>query len=97
MDGKAGTPINDLLKVAPPALTQLAKKNGGVFPIARIYETIDGRRDIKAHGERDMPIWGNRFLAEGAPAQDDYPYNPELFVRSRILAVIDYIYRIQEK
>lgn len=96
-DGKAQTQALDILKVAPPDLRQLTKKNGGVFPMARVYETIDGRLAIKAHGTRDMPIWGQRFSVEAAPVYDDFPYNPEAYVRARILGLIEYISRLQEK
>jgi mono/diheme cytochrome c family protein len=96
-DGKAQTQIIDILKVAAPDLSQLAKKNGGVFPLARVYETIDGRLSIKAHGSREMPIWGQRYSVEAAPAYDDYPHNAEAHVRARILGIVDYIYRLQGK
>lgn len=96
-DGKAQTQALDILKVAPPDLRQLAKKNGGVFPMERVYQSIDGRLAIKSHGSRDMPMWGQRYSTEAAPRYDDYPYNPEMFARARILGVVDYIYRLQEK
>jgi mono/diheme cytochrome c family protein len=96
-DGKAQTQALDILKVAPPDLRLLAKKNGGVFPMARIYEVIDGRLVMKGHGTRDMPIWGQRYIAEAAPSYDDYAYNAEVSARARILGLIDYIYRLQEK
>lgn len=96
-DGKGQTQVTDILKVAPPDLRQLSKKNGGVFPMARVYETIDGRLAVKAHGSRDMPIWGQRFSVEAAPIYDDFPYDAEAFVRARILGLIEYIYRLQEK
>ena len=96
-DGKAQTQAMDILKVAPPDLRQLSKKNGGVFPMARVYETIDGRVDVKSHGTRDMPIWGQRYSVEAAPMYDDYQFNAEVAARGRILGLIDYLYRIQAK
>lgn len=96
-DGKARTPAVEFLKVAPADLSGLAKRNGGVFPMARVYETIDGRLAVKEHGNRDMPIWGQRYTVEAAPAYDDYPHNAEVYVRSRILSLIDYLYRLQVK
>lgn len=96
-DGKAQTQIIDVLKVAPPSLNQISKRNGGVFPIARLYETIDGRLNIKSHGTREMPIWGKRYSAEAVPGYDDYPHNREVYVRTRIVSLIDYIYRMQDK
>lgn len=96
-DGRAQTQALDILKAAPADLRVLAKKNGGVFPLARVYEVIDGRAELKAHGSRDMPIWGLRYATEAAPAYDDFVYRPELYVRARILAIVDYLYRIQVK
>jgi mono/diheme cytochrome c family protein len=86
-----------LLKSPAANLTVLSKNNGGVFPFARVYDTIDGRPLITSHG-RDMPIWGNRYSTDANNRLwDDYPTNSESFVRSRILALIDYINRLQQK
>ena len=54
------------LKATPPALTVLAKKNNGVFPVGAVYETIDGRKSVSAHSTREMPIWGIRYLPDSA-------------------------------
>ena len=104
-DGKGNGPVSAELKVTPPDLTALAKKNNGVFPFNSVYEIVDGRKTVVAHGTRDMPIWGNRYVPQ--PNKAVIPrssenvlsqfYDPELIVRMRILAVIDYLNRIQEK
>ena len=86
-----GTLVSSL-KVAPPDLTLLAKKNGGEFPIKRMYDVIDGRTKIAAHRSRDMPIWGTRYSAN-APQN----YNQAAYVRTRIINLIDYLQRIQQK
>ena len=99
-DGKGTGAINDLLKKAPTDLTTLAKKNDGVFPVEHIYAVIDGRAVVKAHGDRDMPAWGNRYSKETSKAAEyymDVPYDMEMYTRSRILALIDYLSRIQVK
>ena len=90
----------DILKTAPTDLTTLSKKNGGVFPFERVYSVIDGRQMVKGHGTRDMPIWGQDFSLERAKADEHFagmPYNMEMYVRARILALIDYLNRIQVK
>ena len=46
------------LTTKPADLTTLARKNGGVFPAARVREVIDGREEVAQHGDRDMPVWG---------------------------------------
>ncbi len=96
-DGKGKGPFADLLKVGVPDLTTLSKRNGGVFPAARVYDVIDGREAVKAHGSREMPIWGAHLTVRAAPQYDDYPYESEAFVRARILTLIDYLYRMQVK
>jgi hypothetical protein len=58
---------------------------------------IDGREVVKAHGTRDMPIWGKHYSANAAPRYDDYAYNPEAAARGRILLLMDYLYRLQVK
>jgi mono/diheme cytochrome c family protein len=104
-DGTGTGPVSAGLKVPPPDLTVLAKKNNGVFPFNSVYEIIDGRKTVVAHGTRDMPIWGDRYAPEPTRALIPRPsenilslfYDPETVVRMRILAVIDYLNRIQEK
>jgi mono/diheme cytochrome c family protein len=57
-DGKGKGPVSEQLKVPPPDLTMLAKKNNGVFPTNAVYETIDGLQTMPAHGTREMPNLG---------------------------------------
>jgi mono/diheme cytochrome c family protein len=95
-DGKGGAYV-DFLKVTPPDLSQLSKKNGGVFPLERVYNVIDGRQEVKAHGPRDMPIWGRDYQIKAGEYYVDVGYDPEAYVRGRILALIDYLNRLQAK
>lgn len=92
-DAKGNGPVADSLKVKVPDLTILAKNNGGVFPFARVYDVIDGREAVAAHGPRDMPVWGNEYWQEGAGASGREATQPELgsYVRGRIIALIGYI------
>jgi mono/diheme cytochrome c family protein len=96
--GKGDGPFAEImLKSRVADLTVLSMNNKGVFPFIWVYEVIDGRQQVKAHGTREMPIWGNVYAAKGAPNYDDYPYDTESFVRGRILALIDYLNRLQAK
>ena len=95
-DLKGGAYV-DFLKVSPPDLTLLSKKNGGVFPLERVYAVIDGRQEVKAHGPRDMPIWGRDYQIKAGEYYIDMNYDPEAFVRGRIFALIDYLNRMQAK
>ena len=95
--GKGDGPYKPYLTSIATDLTKLSKANGGVFPYQRVYDTIDGRLEVKAHGPRDMPIWGADYLSKSAGDYTDVPYVPEVYVRSRIMALTEYIYRLQEK
>jgi mono/diheme cytochrome c family protein len=50
--------VAPVLRIAPPDLTEIAKRHGGEFPENKIYQIIDGRVPTTAHGTRDMPVWG---------------------------------------
>lgn len=94
--GQGNGPFAALLKKAPPDMTQLSKQNGGVLPINRLYEVIEGV-GIASHGSRDMPIWGRAYRIQAAEYYMDTPYDPEAFVRTRILSLVEYINRLQVK
>ena len=44
-----------------------------------------------------MPVWGNAYRVEAAQHYFEWPYDVEGYVRARILALIEYIDRLQEK
>jgi mono/diheme cytochrome c family protein len=96
MDGKGNGPYSDLLKKSPPNLTTLSKNNGGIFPMDRLYQNITGD-NIKAHGSRDMPIWGMEYRVEAANRYMESSYDPDAYVRVRVLALLEYLYRLQIK
>ncbi len=62
--GKGNGPFAGWLKKPSADLTKIQKENNGVFPFDRIYQVIDGRADVAAHGSRDMPIWGETYKRE---------------------------------
>ena len=95
LSGKGEGSFGEVLKVNMPDLTLIAKRNGGIFPVDRVKMAIDGRATPRAHGTSEMPIWGTRYSAEAAPRHDDYRYDPEAFVQVRVLALVDYLYRLQ--
>ncbi len=95
--GKGDGPVKPYLTKSAPDLTMLAKNNGGVMPVAKLYATIEGSREATAHGTAEMPVWGYEYRVQAAQHYMDTPYDPEVYVRTRILALIDYIYRLQAK
>jgi mono/diheme cytochrome c family protein len=96
VSGKGGGPLGELLKRSASDLTTLQKRNGGIFPMARVYDTIEGG-GVAEHGTRDMPVWGREFSIKAAEYYIDVPYNQEAYVRARILALVEYLSRLQAK
>lgn len=101
--GKGDGPYMTWLVKPASDLTTLAKANRGVFPVQRVYEIIDGRSMAATgpHGSREMPVWGARYSAEASYyfsyAEVPGPYDAEAVARSRILALVEYINRLQVK
>jgi hypothetical protein len=72
-----------------PDLTQFSTRNGGVFPSVRLARVIDGR-DVAAHGIREMPVWGDAFVASpGRLTQQQ--------VNDGIQAIVKYLAGIQKR
>jgi mono/diheme cytochrome c family protein len=97
--GKGDGWFSEYLKRRPPSLTQLQKNNGGVFPFDRVYQVIDGRQVVQVHGPREMPVWGGVYRVESDTVYDSYLgqyFADDGMVRARILALIEYISRLQE-
>jgi hypothetical protein len=100
LSGKGDGPFAQQLKsgTVVPNLTELSKRNNGVFSFMRVYQIIDGTQSVTAHGPREMPIWGPRYKSEvGESVYDDYRADVEAFARARILALTEYVYRLQVK
>ncbi|MEQ1575036.1 MAG: c-type cytochrome [Vicinamibacterales bacterium] len=86
--GRGDGAMAEHLRRSPPDLTRYTQRNGGVFPTARVTRIVDGR-DVAAHGDRTMPVWGDAFSTrEGLSASA---------VSQRIAAIVRYIEGIQER
>ena len=99
MSGKGDGPRAKTLEKQPADLTKLAEKNGGVFPVVRVYGVIDGRVEGWIHGTRDMPVWGDLYTRE-LKARIPREFPPEVInglVRARILEMIEYLLTLQGK
>lgn len=94
VSGKGQGPLVEFLKRSPPDLTLLAKNNQGVLPMNRLYEVIEGA-DVPGHGARDMPVWGRDYRIKDGEYYGEVPYDSAALVRSRILALLEYINRLQ--
>lgn len=100
LSGKGDGPQAPILLTKPADLTVLAKSNGGVFPTQRVYEIIDGRREVAAHGPRTMPVWGRQFQVDVPDVPQGVPAGTfgfrETTVHDKIQALIDYLVRLQD-
>ena len=81
----------------PTNLTLLAKNNGGKFPMMEVIGIVRGDQPIAAHGTREMPVWGRDYSVKAAEYYVDVPYSQEGYVRARILALCEYINRLQTR
>jgi mono/diheme cytochrome c family protein len=78
------------LKKRPADLTQIAQRNGGVFPNDKVAKAIDGRQPRSQHGPTDMPAWGDVLAKSSAsPGAEN--------TAARIDALVKYLQELQAK
>lgn len=85
---KGDGPVAQYLRVEPTDLTLLAENNEGKFPADRVVASIDGREEVRTHGSREMPIWGDALLRPGP--------HPEAKVQQKIEALVAYLRSLQK-
>jgi mono/diheme cytochrome c family protein len=91
-DAQGDGPVAALMKVRVPDLTLLAKLDGGEFPAEDIRRAIDGRWDRRAHGARDMPVWGWQLY--DISSKNDAQERQE--VDSMIDRLVEYLRSVQQ-
>jgi hypothetical protein len=100
-------PLADTLKVRPTDLTVISKKNDGHFPYTMLRKTIEGRELglARAHGPREMPVWGPIFSQEpesptpggsGGDYSGSFAQCVNLAASARVMNIVDYIESIQK-
>jgi mono/diheme cytochrome c family protein len=94
-DAKGKGPYAEQLKKPLPDLTTLARRNGGVFPVTKTYEAIEGAGG--GHGTREMPVWGLDYTIQASEQLPDLPYNQAVYVRTRIMSLLEYLNTLQVK
>ena len=76
------------MRVNVPNLRTLTMRSGGTFPADAVAAYIDGRELQAAHGDRQMPVWGDVFRG---PEQG----TAQRVVRRRIAALVEFIETLQ--
>ena len=94
--GKGDGNMAQFLIKKPTDLTALAKNTGkGEYPFLRVFQVVDGRAVVAGHGDRAMPVWGDRYKKE---ASEKYgSFGSETATRGRVLELVYYIQSIQQK
>lgn len=94
VSGKGDGTIAEFLTITAPDLTQLSRMSAGKFPRDRLREVIDGRAEVRIHGPRDMPVWGDWFDVEARDPDTDSETRA-IIVRDRIESLLNYIETLQ--
>ena len=89
--GEGDGPVASALSTRPSNLRLLSARYGSPLPEDQIAMFIDGRVDVKAHGPRDMPVWG-----ETAWANPEGTSGPSQ-VKSWVAKVVAYLQSIQKR
>lgn len=89
-EGRGNGPMAGEMKVAPSDLTLIRMKGGGKLNDTRLREVIDGRVMVRAHGSRDMPVWGYRFSRDRKQGEPR-----EQVSRAQTHALADYVVSLQ--
>lgn len=100
LGGKGDGPLSETFRTKAADLTTLAKRNEGVFPAQRVYEIIDGRQEVAAHGPRAMPVWGRDYRSHvpDVTLGDVQIYGlKDAVAHNKLVALVDYLHRLQVK
>lgn len=86
---RGGGPASRNLDTVAPDLTTIRERRGE-FPVAYVRDTIDGRGIMRAHGTREMPVWGRELWAE-----EGGDIVAQTSVRDAIDRLVDYLRSVQ--
>ena len=87
--GRGDGPLTETLKIRPADLTRPCKEHGGELSVERTSAAIDGREEIRAHGTREMPVWGIGLRDLGRDTDQEGE------VRAKILDLIAFLKTLQ--
>jgi mono/diheme cytochrome c family protein len=87
LTGEGDGPVASSLITPPANLRRLSERFGNPLPEDQVARYIDGQAEVKAHGPRDMPVWGRRFFYK--------PGGNERRARQWIAELVAYLQSIQ--
>jgi mono/diheme cytochrome c family protein len=88
--------LAELLTVKVTDLTQIKKENDGKFPSDDVAKSVDGREQIRGHGMKEMPVWGDVFKTSAGTAAAEDEDGGEERARAKIRELVAYLETIQE-
>jgi nucleotide-binding universal stress UspA family protein/mono/diheme cytochrome c family protein len=83
-------PLASSMTRKPANLTEIASRNGGLYPSELVFRTIDGKRPVRGHGGADMPVWGDAFARSRDGGDPDR-------VKRMIQSLVDFLETIQAR
>lgn len=83
---------SSLFTKTPPNLTLLAKNNDGVFPEEKVLAVVKGENPVAAHGEREMPVWGEILDLPKEPTVET-----DTIADSKLTSVVYFLKSIQKE
>ena len=91
-EGRGDGPVAPALVTPPSDLTRIAQRNGGRFTADTVQRFIDGREVRRAHGPRDMPVWGRQLYFSAT--EDDRAARAH--ADAQIARIVEYLRSIQQ-
>lgn len=88
--GKGDGIIAPLMTPKPTNLTLIAKQHGGEFDAMAVYKSVSGAGMPKAHGDSEMPVWGEELRHEVGGGD---PRTAEV----TLVKIVNYLRSIQQK
>ncbi|WP_137702907.1 c-type cytochrome [Marimonas lutisalis] len=95
-EGKGGGEVAELFRVPPSDLTKLAERAGGRFPFHEVYRILISGMEEAGHGDAEMPIWGDYFLADSLADRGVSQSDALEIAAGRALSLVLYLESIQE-
>jgi mono/diheme cytochrome c family protein len=97
-DAKGNGPASKNLSKIPPDLTKISKRAGGTFDEKEVFDWILGLNMPDAHGNREMPIWGDWLMDEAVEDSTslDAADTASRQVERRVMALVHYLRSVQE-
>lgn len=84
-------PMAAELRERPADLRKLGAKYGMPLPRPKLVEIVDGREMVRAHGSREMPVWGRTLLENVPPGS-----GTEAWKRGTILSILNWLDSVQQ-